>query len=256
MLKLADTEIHLWHVDQAEFEGTELEDDCLSWLTEIETTRYLRYTFDHHRKQFLLGRMLIRNTLSKYATIAPEDWLFTENDYGKPAIDASQQSQPIFFNLSHSGDRLVLALSKQEAIGVDIESSNKPRRVLKIADRYFSPSEVQELLALPDSEQLSRFYDLWTLKEAYIKACGLGLAIPLQQFSYAFPSEYRVLIDFAEERNDDSTQWQVWQIDPGRPFKLALAVKSGANRVEKIVSRRFLALDEAISMDTNILRDG
>ena len=168
MLSLPQYEIHLWQANQAEFDGPELESNCLSWLTESETKRYHRYTYDYHRKQFLLGRMLIRNSLSKYAEIEPQDWKFEENEYGKPAIVSSQQAQPLFFNLSHSSERLVLAISAHAGIGVDIESSNKPRRVVKIADRYFSPTEAEELLALPEADQLTRFYELWTLKEAYI----------------------------------------------------------------------------------------
>ena len=254
MLTLAANEIHAWHIDQAEFDKSELEAYCLDWLTEKEMGRYKRFTFDHHRKQFLLGRMLIRKTLSEYANIAPDKWNFIENKYGKPAIAPELNHSSLFFNLSHSGDRQVLVLAKTEAIGVDIESSNKPRRVVKISDRYFSPLEVGEMMALPDSDRLSRFYDLWTLKEAYIKACGLGLAIPLQQFSYQFPSEHRVLIEFSEERNDDATQWQFWQIDPGGPFKMAIAIKSGEHKIDSIVSRRFLAFDEVTTAETRILR--
>ena len=255
MLCLPQNEIHLWHANQAEFDGSELESNCLSWLTKTETKRYHRYTYDYHRKQFLLGRMLIRNSLSKYADIEPQDWKFEENEYGKPAIVSSQQAQPLFFNLSHSSERLVLAISAHAGIGIDIESSNKPRRVVKIADRYFSSTEVEELLALPEADQLTRFYELWTLKEAYIKACGLGLAIPLRQFSYSFPSEYRVLINFAEEHNDDASLWQCWQIEVSGPFKMALAVKSGNAAVDSVHSRMVLALDEVMSIDTKILRD-
>ena len=255
MLKLEDSEIHLWHLDQAEFDESELEDRCSGWLTPIESERYQRYSFDHHRKQFLLGRMLIRKTLSQYAQILPDQWKFVENDYGKPAIDKAQQGDGLFFNLSHSGDRLVLAIARNEALGVDIESSNKARRVVKISDRYFSAAEVEGLFAQEEAEQLSRFYDLWTLKEAYIKACGLGLAIPLQQFSFSFPSAYRVRVDFSKERNDDESAWQFWQIDPGGPFKMGLAVKSGNNKMTKIQSRRYLGLDEIIGIDTKIVRD-
>ncbi len=255
MLSLPRNEIHLWHVNQAEFNGPELESNCLSWLTDSEIKRYHRYISDYHRKQFLLGRMLIRNSLSKYAEIEPQNWKFEQNRYGKPGIVSSQLAQPLFFNLSHSSERLVLAISAHAGIGVDIESSAKPRRVAKIADRYFSPSEIEELLALPEAGQLSRFYELWTLKEAYIKACGLGLAIPLRHFSYSFPSKYKVLINFAKEHNDDASLWQYWQIAVSGPFKMALAVKSEKAPVDSIHSKTFLALDEVMDMDTKILRD-
>ena len=253
MLSLPQNEIHLWHANQAEFNGPELELNCLSWLTESETIRYHRYFSDYHRKQFLLGRVLIRNILSKYAEIEPQDWKFEENRYGKPVIVSSQQAKPLFFNLSHSSERLVLAIAVHIGIGVDIEFCNKPRRVVKIADRYFSPSELEELLALPEADQLKRFYDLWTLKEAYIKARGLGLAIPLQQFGYHFPSKYSLQIKFSKELYDDVAQWQFWQIDLGEHFKMALAVKS-EHEITKIESRRFFALDQVACEQTSIIR--
>jgi len=255
MLKLEDSDIHLWYADQAEFNVSELEENCITSLTDQEAERYQRYTSERRRKQFLLGRMLIRRTLSQYAELPPAAWKFVENDYGKPTIEIAGKGHALFFNLSHSGDRLVLAIANNESIGVDIESRNKPRRLLKVADRYFSPTEVADLFALSEAEQLSRFYDLWTLKEAYIKACGLGLAISLQHFSYSFPSDRRILVDFSAERNDDAAQWQFWLIDPGGPFKMGLAIKSGLNKITKIQSRKYLALEEIITVDTDIVRD-
>ena len=192
MLKLEDSDIHLWYADQAEFNVPELEENCTNLLTEQEAERYQRYTSEQRRKQFLLGRMLIRKTLSQYAEPPPAAWKFVVNGYGKPTIEMAGEGNALFFNLSHSGDRLVLAIANNESIGVDIEARNKPRRLPKVADRYFSPTEVADLFALPEAEQLSRFYDLWTLKEAYIKACGLGLAISLQHFSYTWSAYIHV----------------------------------------------------------------
>ena len=255
MLSIAANEIHTWQIDQAGFDLSELEASCLDWLTDKEMVRYKRFSFDQHRKQFLLGRIFVRKTLSEYAEVAPAEWKFIENVYGKPAIEPAQNQSALYFNLSHSGDRQVLVLANKEDIGVDIEFCNKPRRVIKISDRYFSSAEQKELVALPEKSQLSRFYDLWTLKEAYIKACGLGLAIHLHQFSYRFPSEYRVLIEFAEELGDDATQWQFWQLDPGGPFKMAVAIKSGEHKIESIISRQFLSFDGFVRTESKILRD-
>ncbi|MBM87470.1 MAG: hypothetical protein CMQ41_03765 [Gammaproteobacteria bacterium] len=254
MLSLPQSEIHLWYANQAEFNGPELESNCLSWLTESETIRYHRYISDYHRKQFLLGRMMIRNSLSKYAEIEPQDWKFEENRYGKPVIVSSQRAKPLFFNLSHSSERLVLAIAAHVSIGVDIELCNKPRRVIKIADRYFSHSELEELCALPQHDHLSRFYDLWTLKEAYGKACGLGLIKSSQECSYHFPSDCRVSINLSDSHRGDVSEWQCWQIDLGRLYKVAVVVRSGKTKINSIFSKRLVALDEFINMDTKVLR--
>ncbi len=254
-MQIIDSEIHLWHCKLADFSLQELQRSCLHWLTDVELLRYHRYFFDRHRKQLLLGRFLIRSVLSQYVEkLAPQQWRFVHNDFGKPAIDPAQNEASLYFNLSHSGEKLVLAISKIESIGVDIENGDKSRRVRRIAGRFFSRQEVSDLLALHESQRLGRFYQLWTLKEAYIKARGLGLAMPLQQFSYAFPAPGQIEISFAEELKDNALFWQVWQFDIADNYPLALAVKSGsAARISSISSWNLPGLDDYHSMDTIII---
>lgn len=251
-MQIIDSEIHLWHCKQADFSLEELQRSALHWLTDAELLRYQRYYFDRHRKQLLLGRFLIRSVLSQYVEKpAPAQWRFIHNDYGKPAIDPAQNEPGLYFNLSHSGEKLVLAISKFESIGVDIENADKPRRVIRIADRFFSQPEVEDLMTLHKTQRLCRFYQLWTLKEAYIKACGLGLAIPLQQFSYSFPGPRQIEISFAAARADDELLWQVWQFDIPDNYQLALAVKSGSGkRVSSISSWNLPGLEDFHSVDT------
>ncbi len=255
-MQILDSEIHLWLIDQAEFSEDELCEKCLGWLTESEQKRYRRFYFDRHRKQLLLGRYLTRSVLSQYTEdIAPVQWRFLENDYGKPFIDPSQNSDSLFFNLSHSGNRLVLAVARHEFIGVDIERSDKQRRVAKISDRFFSRQEVIDLLTLDDGLQLNRFYELWTLKEAYIKACGLGLAIPLQQISYSFPIADKLTVSFDSARRDDAGDWQFWQIDLLSDYELALAAKIVTRaRVNSLSTWELSGLDEFHALDTRVLR--
>lgn len=255
-MKLNNADIHLWHMDQADFELGDLQGNCLEWLTETELARYQRYQFDRHRKQLLLGRVLIRTALSQYdQSIEPALWRFQQNAYGKPAIYSQQQRLPLFFNLSHSGGKLVLAVAGIEDIGVDVEQCNRQRRVSKISARYFSSLEAEQLLALAPENQLQRFYDLWTLKEAYIKACGLGLAIPLRQFSYAFPVDEKIAIKFDPAREDDENCWQLWQLELGEQFKLALAARIGASApVQKLFSWQMTALEEFQPQESIIVR--
>ena len=149
------------------------------------------------------------------------------------------------FNLSHSGRRAVLAITRGRDVGVDIELAEKPRRIAAIAGRFFSVQEAEALLSLPRSQQLDRFYDLWTLKEAYIKACGMGLAIPLHHFSYSFPDDSCLALEFDEQRDDRSANWQLWQLDVGLEYRLSLATKYPAQE-----SRLQLAMLELKALDT------
>ena len=251
MLKLSNSEIHLWLADHHDFDGLELQNECLSWLSEEELCRLNRYVFERHKKQFLLGRMLVRNALSRYSNISPQYWRLTENQYGKLFVESNQEKS-LFFNLSHASDRLVLAVSRVDQLGVDIEASDKLRKIVKIAMRHFSNSEVEELVSLPDSQQLSRFYELWTLKEAYIKARGFGLVIPLNQLTFAF-SEDRLILHFSREIEDDPLAWQIWQIYTPASYKLALALRN-EREITSINSYRFMTVNDWVSEKTSIIR--
>lgn len=229
MNDLPETEIHVWVAPIDEFNFADLKAMAEPWLTGAERLRLQRFCFEEHKKQLLLGRVLMRQVLSRYEELAPADWKFCYNDYGKPLLAPkllTQLSSPLYFNLSHSRGVIVLAVARLEEIGIDIESNSRSRRVEKIAQRYFSNVEIKNLLALDESQRLARFYDLWSLKEAYIKACGMGLAIDLGHFSFSFAQTDKINIEFADQRDDDAKHWQFWQLNAVDGFNLALAAKS------------------------------
>ncbi|MBL4574196.1 MAG: 4'-phosphopantetheinyl transferase superfamily protein [Gammaproteobacteria bacterium] len=255
-MRINESEIHLWQLEQADFELSSLQSECLAWLTEAELKRYRRFQFDRHRKQLLLGRVLMRVALSSYdRSVAAASWNFTHNDYGKPAISKEQNTASLYFNLSHSAGKVVLAVSRFQDIGVDVECARKSRRIAAIAQRYFSDNETAELLVLPEDQQQSRFYDLWTLKEAYIKACGMGLAIPLQHFSYGFPGDDKLTVEFDTRRNDVESAWQFWQVSAGPDFKLAIAAKAGEERqAHTLLGWRLVGVDEFLEQEIQVIR--
>ena len=255
-MRIQKSEIHLWQLEQADFELSSLKSKCLAWLTETELKRFQRCQFDQHRKQLLLGCVLMRVALSSYdRSVAPASWNFIHNDYGKPAISEEQNRTSLYFNLSHSAEKVVLAVSRFKDIGIDIECGRKPRRIAAIAQRYFSDNEAAQLLNLPEDQQQSRFYDLWTLKEAYIKACGMGLAIPLQHFSYGFVGNDGLTIEFDAQRNDVGKGWQFWLLSAGSDFKLAVAAKAGEECLVHTLSLwRLTGLDRVIAQDVQVIR--
>jgi len=255
-MRIEESEIHLWQLEQADFELSSLQNECLAWLTEPELKRFQRFQFDRHRKQLLLGRILMRVALSSYnKSISPSSWNFTHNDYGKPAISEEQNSASLYFNLSHSAEKVVLAVSRCKDIGIDVECARKPRRIAAIAQRYFSDKEASQLLSLSEDQQQSRFYDLWTLKEAYIKACGMGLAIPLQHFSYGFSGGDRLTVEFDARRNDEEAAWQFWQLSAGFDFKLAVAAKAGEEALpHRILGWSLVGLDTFVEQEVQVLR--
>jgi hypothetical protein len=113
-----------------------------------------------------------REVLSRYAPMAPADWCFVQGENGKPWLE--NPPRPLDFNLSHSGDWLVCAVTAGSAVGVDLEVCEPQRDVMKLARRFFRAPEIAALQACPLEQQLERFYDYWTLKEARIKCRGGG----------------------------------------------------------------------------------
>ena len=200
-------EAHLWHdlLDPSE------DDDRIAAAKGVvaadEWARYQRFVFPEGRRQFLATRVLIRSVLSRYAAVDPAAWRFTTNAYGRPELAGSGVDPALRFNLSNTEGVVVCVVSAHHDVGVDVETLDR-RPMLDVADRYFSRLEVAALRALPAEEQPDRFLEYWTLKESYIKARGMGLAIPLAQFSFdlADPTRIRVMLD--PNLGDDHDTWQ------------------------------------------------
>lgn len=148
--------------------------------------------FDLHiwlcrRKYVADSDQFSREILSRYVPVAPEDWQFSVGRYGKPAI----VNAPIAldFNLSHSRQWLVCAVTAGSAIGVDIEYCDPDRQITRLARRFYQPRECEAMRAVSGAERVARFYDFWTLKEAHVKARGaaLGHQLALSGFALSFP---------------------------------------------------------------------
>ena len=223
-MNLPENEIHVWQVALSDVDPAALTEQALAWLQVEEIVRYERLVQQRHRLEFLLGKWLTRICLSAYTGLAMGDWQFAYNAYGKPKPREGLGVQAPFFNLSHSHGRVVLAVSRTPELGVDIEYTGSKRRVTQIAHRYFAEEEIQALLALPNSDQPSLFYELWSLKEAYIKARGTGLAIPMRSFAYSLSPD-RLELNEISRTSAAQWHWQTWQLRTGQPYALALAVQ-------------------------------
>lgn len=164
-------------------------------LTKEERDRVARPSLPTRRREVLLTRMLVRTTLSRYADVEPRDWRFSVGERGRPFIDHPS----LDFNLSHTEGVIVCLVAAIPGIGVDVEFLHRKNDTGRVADHFFSP---HEKAGLPE-----RFFDYWTLKEAYIKARGKGLALPLDGFWFdIFTPE--PMISFDERIPDDPSLWR------------------------------------------------
>jgi 4'-phosphopantetheinyl transferase len=176
---------------------------------------------------FLATRALVRTVLSSYAAVAPADWRFTTGEHGKPRVADPAVGPPIHFNLANTPGLVVCAVSLvHELIGVDVERIDREVEIAGLVERYFSPAEVRALLALPASERSRRFFAYWTLKESYIKARGLGLALPLDRFSFLV-DDNAISVVFDARVADDATRWRFELLEAPPRHIIAVGVDTG-----------------------------
>ena len=183
---LTGREVHLW---VARLEASESNfAQGFSWLSPDEVERADRFRFDKHRREFVLGRAVLRALLASYLGIArPQETSFIYGLKGKPALAGaatpiSDAAGSLRFNVSNSGELAVYAFTLDCEIGVDVEYRRRLAEIEGIAQRFFAPDEVSELMGLPEKERPDGFFNCWTRKEAYIKAVGDGLSLPLNSF--------------------------------------------------------------------------
>lgn len=181
----------------------------LELLLPDERARHDRYIFARDRLQYLATRALVRTVLSQYADVAPTAWRFATGERGKPYIVGPDPSLALHFNLSNTRGLIVCAVSRaHRRLGCDTEDITRRTETVAIAEHYFSPLEVAALTALPESRHRERFFSYWTLKESYIKARGLGLALPLDQFSFLLDGRPEIGIAFDPRLADDPRRWR------------------------------------------------
>ena len=195
-----------------------------------ELARLARYRHKGARLHALIARALCRTVLSRYEALAPEAWRFTQNEYGRPRLIEAQNPRDLRFNLSHTFGCIVMAVSRGREVGIDVEDAQRKSRTTAIAHRFFAPVEVEALKRLPIERQRQRFFTYWTLKEAYIKARGLGLAIPLAKFSFDVDTPGAIMLHTDSSLHDAPGRWRFAhaQLTERYPLSLALEVDPGS----------------------------
>lgn len=220
---LPDAAAHVWFTFTDEIADPALLADYRAVLSAEETARLDRFYFEKHRHSFLVSHAMVRAVLSLYADVPAAEWTFVIGSHGKPEI-ANSLPMPLRFNLSHTQGLAAVIVALGRDVGVDVEHVTRREITLQLAERYFAPPEVAALHALPEPQRRERFFDYWTLKEAYIKARGLGLALPLDGFAFHLTGDSS-RITFTEKIADDPAAWQFARRRLGADHALAAAVR-------------------------------
>jgi 4'-phosphopantetheinyl transferase len=210
---------HLWWLDLPLLtEALILQQQGL--LSHEERVRAQLFKLKERQLHFIALRAFVRLCLARYTQTAAEDLPLATEPKGKPYL--IRASSPITFNLSHSHDVAVLAIGLQHAVGVDIETLTRKRSMQEIAKRYFHPSEVAHLTSLSDAAQSRYFFQLWTLKEAFLKATGDGIAGGLDKTAFRLLGD-SIYVTFAAELRTQAENWQFYQQFIDDDYSVALA---------------------------------
>ncbi len=235
-IALGKQRVDLWLADTGAIDDPELLKAYEQLMNEDERQRHQRFVFAKDRHTHLVTRALVRTVLSRYAPVEPDRWQFEVNAYGRPEIAEPQARYGLKFNLSHTAGLVACVVAIDRQVGVDVECIDKQRATLTIAKSVFAAPELADLRSVSKAQHLERFYAYWTLKEAYIKARGMGLAIPLDKFHFELEaSQPRIVIQ--PSLGDDADSWQLAQRRPSPKHRLALAIRRGSDAELAIESR-------------------
>ena len=208
-----------------------------SLLDSDEHARAERFRRPEDRSLFIAAHGALRMILAAYADRDPQKLGFIVGHHGKPRLDRSPGSPDIRFNLSHSGDMAAIAVSLGREIGVDIERIEPKRTDIAVAERFFSRREIEALRNLPEKDRDAGFFTCWTRKEAYIKARGEGLSIPLSEFDVSLtPSEPAALLS-SRAHPSDAGHWRLQDVAVDETYVAAFAVECSHTRFCRIDER-------------------
>ena len=231
--QLASDEVHSWCASLDVPPETRAR--LYTTLTADERNRSARFQFERDQQRFIVARGVLRDLLGRYLQAEPGKISFVYNAFGKPDL-GPEFANRLKFNLSHSGRLAVIAVTTAADVGVDLEYIRAESDYADIARRFFSAAEVDYLIALPSHLHAENFFSCWTKKEAYLKACGEGLARPLSSFSVPLttdPAHTPVDLYVASKDIVAAKRWSLYTLRPAPGYAGALAIEGTGWRLRQ-----------------------
>lgn len=245
---LESRDVHVWFIRTCAALDARLLRACERVLSSDERERCQRFAFEEGRREYLVSHGFLRLVLSRYANVDPAAWRFVRNAYGKPEIAPARGMtvlRSLCFNLTHTHGLAACAVARDREVGVDAEEVHRRGRELgdELIRRCLSPTELLCFQQLSAERRKVAFFDYWTLKEAYLKARGFGLSLPIEGISFHWPSGIPhsgpVGASFAPEIGDNPHTWQFERLTPTPRHKIAVAVRRVAGAESSIVIKEF-----------------
>jgi 4'-phosphopantetheinyl transferase len=231
---------HLWFIFPDKVADAGVLSSFYEILSDEEQLQQQRFVFEYDRHRYLVAHAFVRLCLSRYADVKPDQWVFQKNRYGKPHTDYRVNGLPLRFNLSHTNGLIACIVTVGHEVGVDVERIAWNESRMGIAERYFSPEEYDDIASLPLDYRNKRFYNYWTLKEAYIKARGFGLSMPLDTFFFRFDDNAPARISFRDTVHDYPHRWNFYLHELERKYMCAVAIECGDVPVKLVMKENVL----------------
>lgn len=219
---LPDDEVHVWLItlDRPEVRVAAL----AAQLSPDELERAGRFYRERARDRFVVARALLRTILGGYLGVPPASLRFALNTHGKPALENHVEAK-LSFNISHSGGLALFAVSRDRALGVDIERLRTNLDHERLARRFFSPAEFAQFDCLPEEAKVDAFFRCWTRKEAYIKGQGVGIALGLDSFDVSLAPDAPAQLLATRPDGGEAARWRLQALQPAPGYAAALAVR-------------------------------
>jgi len=230
-LELSPGIIDLWVAHVPDWMRGQAIEELIEVLSQEEKDRARKFAFDRDRDVYHLAHGMLRIVLSSYDGRDPSDWRFAANRHGKPSIEGFN-TQSLRFNISHTAGLAVVAVTRENEVGVDVESLTRTRVRIELASKAFAPIEREKLLVMDDVEAMrNRFFQIWTLKESFIKAMGRGLSLPLDQFWFEWRESDRPDFQIDPTVGEVADDWRFELIREVPEYVIAVATRAVQNSV-------------------------
>ena len=238
MLDRLQIEHHVWLINPDILTSDTKLEACRAVLSDDESERQQRFHFAADRHRYLVSHALVRRVLSHYEDIAPADWEFSSGEFGKPEI-ANPGVAALRFNLTHTPQLTACIVTLSHDCGIDTEQLNPRHKLDGVAKRMFSEAEHMELQQYSGQNYLEHFYRCWTLREAYVKARGIGISFPTRKLKFTLKGKSGASVVFDPDIDDQADAWQFQFVDSGDDHITAVAVRDDDDVRKPVVTHHF-----------------
>jgi 4'-phosphopantetheinyl transferase len=230
-MRIAANDALVWKV------GLDVDKRCFELLRQLltldERQRADEFQLDMPRRRFVIARAALRVLLGRFLDAPPAAVELRVDEFGKPMIEANRNDLGLRFNVAHSDELALIAITLNREVGVDVERLRSVGQAAQIAERYFHSTEIQSILGAPANDRDAVFLGCWTAKEAALKAIGTGITGSLAEFYVSFDSDGSAVIDVpTNSPNGKSTHCYVQRLDAGRNYSAAIAFVGSLPKVQ------------------------